>query len=209
MRHPTRSALTVLALLAVLSPKPAAARDERPKEPSQPELARELREMVKVDQDARQEVIRSAPAGKPAGPALVEKLTAIDQKNTARLKEIVDQHGWPGKSLVGAAGAQDAWLLVQHADRDPAFQKRCLELMTPLVAQGEVSAVNVAYLTDRVRVAEGKPQVYGTQFRQADGKMEPSPIEDEARVDERRKSVGLPPLAQYRKQLEEVYRKKP
>ena len=148
-------------------------------------------------------------AGRPADAALGDKLEAIDRKNTARLKEIVDQHGWPGKSLVGAAGAQDAWLLVQHADRDPAFQKRCLELMTPLVAQGEVSAVNVAYLTDRVRVAEGKPQVYGTQFRQADGKMEPSPIEDEARVDERRKSVGLPPLAQYRKQLEEVYRKKP
>ena len=34
-------------------------------------------------------------------------------------------------------------------------------------------------------------------------------LEDEARVDERRKSVGLPPLAEYRKQLEEVYRKKP
>jgi hypothetical protein len=209
MHHPTRSALTVLALLAVLTPTPSAAGDDPPKEPSQPELARELRDMVKVDQDARQELIRSTTPGQPVAPAIVEKLTAIDRKNTARLKEIVDKHGWPGKSLVGTAGAQDAWLLVQHADRDPAFQKRCLELMAPLVARGEVSAINVAYLTDRVRVADGKPQVYGTQFRQVDGKMEPSPIEDEARVDERRKSVGLPPLAEYRKQLEEVYRKKP
>jgi hypothetical protein len=207
MRHPTRSALAALALLTALAPTPSAARNEPPKEPSHPELARELRDMVKVDQDARQELIKVAPAGKPADPALIEKLTAIDRKNTARMKEIVDKHGWPGKSLVGATGAQDAWLLVQHADRDPAFQKRCLELMTPLVATGEVSGVNVAYLTDRVRVADGKPQVYGTQFRQVDGKMEPSPIEDEARVDERRKSVGLPTLAEYRKQIEAMYKK--
>src|SRR4051794_19546723 len=142
MRHPTRFARTVLALLVVLCATPLPAGDDPPKEPSQPELARELRDMVKVDQEARQELIRSATPGQPVAPAIVEKLTAIDHKNTARLKEIVDKHGWPGKSLVGTAGAQDAWLLVQHADRDPAFQKRCLELMTPLVAKGEVSGIN-------------------------------------------------------------------
>jgi hypothetical protein len=209
MRYATRFALAFLALPAILAPTPSAAHDDPPKQPSQPELARELRAMVKVDQDGRQELIRVTATGKTPDAALMDRLTAIDQKNTARLKEIVDKHGWPGQSLVGAAGARDAWLLVQHADRDPTFQKRCLELMTPLVAKGEVSGTDLAYLTDRVRVAEGKPQVYGTQFREVNGKMEPLPIEDEARVDERRRAIKLPPLAEYRKQLEELYGKKP
>ena len=76
-----------------------------------------------------------------------------------------------------------------------------LELMKPLVDSGEVSAVNVAYLTDRVRMHEGKPQVYGTQFRRSNGHWEPYPIEDPDRVDERRAALGLPTLAEYKKQL--------
>ncbi len=56
----------------------------------------------------------------------------------------------------------------------------------------------MAYLTDRVRVAEKQKQVYGTQFQEVDGKLEPDPIEDEVRVDTRRQAVGLPPLAKYR-----------
>jgi hypothetical protein len=61
-------------------------------------------------------------------------------KNTARLKEVVAKHGWPGKSLVGEDGAFAAWLLVQHADADAAFQKQRLELMKPLLEKGEVPA---------------------------------------------------------------------
>jgi len=39
--------------------------------------------------------------------------------------------------------------------------------------------------------------------------MEPYPIKDEADVDQRRKEVGLPPLAEYRKLIEEMYKPKP
>ena len=38
--------------------------------------------------------------------------------------------------------------------------------------------------------------------------MEPYPIEDEANVDQRRKEVGLPPLAEYRKMIEGLYKPK-
>jgi hypothetical protein len=55
-------------------------------------------------------------------------------------------------------------------------------------------------------VGENEKQVYGTQFREVNGKMEPFPIEDEANVDERRKEVGLPPLAEYRKMIEQLYK---
>jgi hypothetical protein len=110
---------------------------------------------------------------------------------------------------VGADGAHAAWLLAQHADRDRPFQKRCLGLLQKAVKAGEASGQDLAYLTDRVRVGEGKKQRYGTQFRTVNGKMEPYPIEDEASVDRRRKEVGLGTLAEYRKILEEAYRRKP
>jgi hypothetical protein len=129
----------------------------------------------------------------------------VDRQNTAWMKEIVRQYGWPGKTLVGREAAHAAWLLVQHADQDLAFQKRCLPLITEAARSGEVPAEHMAYLTDRVRVAEKRKQVYGTQFREVDGHMEPQPIEDEPTVDRRRQEVGLSPLAEYRKSIEAMY----
>jgi hypothetical protein len=60
-------------------------------------------------------------------------------------------------------------------------------------------------LTDRVLLAEGKKQVYGTQFTLVNGKCKPRPLEDEANVDQRRKEVGLRPLAEYFKEAERFY----
>ena len=104
--------------------------------------------------------------------------------------------------MVGDDGAQAAWLLVQHADGDVAFQRRCLSLMEALVDTGAVFAGNVAYLTDRVLVNEGKPQIYATQFRTVDGKSEPLPMIEPDRVDQRRATMGLQPLNEYRKLME-------
>ena len=57
-------------------------------------------------------------------------------------------------------------------------------------------------------MSEGNPQVYGTQFREANGEMAPFPIEDEQHVDERRAKVGLQPLAEYKKLIDQFYKPK-
>ena len=105
---------------------------------------------------------------------------------------------------MGDDGANAAWLLVQHADADPKFQRRCLDLMTQLPGD-QVPKTKVAYLTDRVLLAEGKKQIYGTQFTQQDGKWAPRPLEDEKNVEQRRAEAGLPPLDEYIRQLEKTY----
>ncbi|GEM_PF-522232 len=158
-------------------------------------LRLELLQMQKEDQTAR---IKAETAH--GDHALFAEVERIDAKNTARMKEIVKQHGWPGKRLVGTDGATAAWLLVQHADKDPVFQKHCLELMKA-APKGEIRMHDIAYLTDRVLVNEGKKQIYGTQFIFKNGKPVPQPIEDEANVDKRRKEAGLPPLAEAMKWL--------
>ncbi len=161
--------------------------------------------MVSADQDARKAAIASKFEDKKA----IEAMQAIDRKNTTRLKAIVEEKGWPGKSLVGEDGAHEAWLLVQHADLDRPFQKKCLDLLKEAVAKEEAKGSDLAYLTDRVLVAEGKKQRYGTQFVGQGDAMKPSPIEDEANVDQRRKEVGLGTMAEYRERLRQVYRADP
>lgn len=128
--------------------------------------------------------------------ALWDSVRQIDEDNTAWLKEQVRQHGWPAYSDVGKEAGDAAWLLVQHADLDPAFQRRCLDLMSQL-PRDEISLQSMAYLTDRVLIAEGKNQVYGTQLVQRAGEWVPATLDDPARVDELRADVGLPPLADY------------
>jgi hypothetical protein len=96
---------------------------------------------------------------------------------------------------VVAASSKTAWAIAQHADHDPAFQARCLEFMRAAVNADEASAARLAYLEDRVRVAYGCPQLYGTQEIQLPGRdWELLPVEEPARLNERRAAVGLPEL---------------
>ncbi|QCW52042.1 hypothetical protein FE634_19450 [Nocardioides dongxiaopingii] len=123
----------------------------------------------------------------------------------ARLAEIFAEHGWPGFDLVGRDGGDAAWAVAQHADLDPAFQARALELLRDAVAAGQASPGNLAYLEDRVAVSEGRPQAYGTQIRCGDdGPVPATPIEDRDGVEQRRSDAGLDPLADYLVEMEEL-----
>lgn len=121
----------------------------------------------------------------------------VDKRNTKRMKAIVAKYGWPTKRMVGGDGARAAWLLVQHADHAVAFQRQCLTRLLKHKDTGQVSDQDIAYLTDRVRVNEGKPQTYGTQFHVFEGVRQPRPIHDPDDVEKRRKSMGLPTLKEY------------
>lgn len=156
-------------------------------------LRQELLQMRDADQRVRTAAFRATN---------FHAVLAVDSRHLARLKQIVDEHGWPGKSLVGEDGANAAWLLVQHATQDPSFMKRCRSLMERAVKRGEASAADYAYLVDRVRLQEGKPQLYGTQFIQdSKGRLVLQPLKDAEDVDERRREMGLMPLAQYEAEL--------
>ncbi|MDB5343810.1 MAG: hypothetical protein JWP89_2187 [Schlesneria sp.] len=135
--------------------------------------------------------------------ALKLRLEDADSHNVIWLKEIVTKHG-PSKSLVGGQGAKDAWILVQHADTDRDFQQKCLDQMKTL-SKDEVDPRDTAYLTDRVLVGTGKRQLYGTQVIFKDGRFVPNPIENLDQVDERRKAIGMEPLQEYLKFVEQAY----
>jgi hypothetical protein len=101
--------------------------------------------------------------------------------------------------MVGEEAAKDAWLLAQHADSDKAFQLKVLALMEPLVQQHQASPKDYAYLYDRTHY----PQRYGTQGTCVSRtEWQPFEIDDIAHVEERRRALKMPPLADYVKMFD-------
>ncbi|MCT9089855.1 type 2 lanthipeptide synthetase LanM [Streptomyces sp. ASQP_92] len=136
---------------------------------------------------------------------LERKLRKLTDTGADWLDGVIAEHGWPGRRLVGAEAAAVASRLVQHLVDRTDFQRRCLRLVERAAAEGDVPWREVAYLTDALRWAEGREQVYGTKFRSVAGELVPCPIEDAPRVDQRRAGVGLGPLNAYAQRLREHF----
>lgn len=125
------------------------------------------------------------------------EMCAVDRDNTAWLKVEIARRGWPRISSDGGVADRQAWLLVQHADHDPAWQTQVLRLLDELKDEGETNPKTYAYLFDRVAMKHGGPQRYGTQGH-CTGAGAWRPFDDEpGDLDARRKSVGLPSEADY------------
>lgn len=128
------------------------------------------------------------------------------QTRTDRLREIIDEFGWPTITLVGKDGEDAAWAIAQHSDLDESgFQEFALEHLREAAEAGHASLGNLAYLQDRVLVGKGQPQVWGTQMGCGpDGPVPATPIIDEATLDERRAAAGLDPFEEYLAEMAEV-----
>ncbi len=162
-------------------------------EPDLAAIAAELAAMAEDDQRVRAELAADGSLYNGYHPVM----EAVHRRNAARLEEIVARIGWPGHPLVGRHAAWAAWLILQHAIGDPGLQRRGLGWLREAAERGDVPAVEVAMLEDRIAVFEGRPQRYATQFDPDDqGRLVPYPVADPAGVDDRRVAVGLPPLAE-------------
>lgn len=56
--------------------------------------------------------------------------------------------------------------------------------------------------TDRVNKNDGRPQIYGTQWVQDEGKFLLYPVEDIEHLDERRSEMGLSTFEEYKRQFQ-------
>ncbi|MEO6688498.1 MAG: DUF6624 domain-containing protein [Dokdonella sp.] len=173
-------------------PKPLLPAIAQPP-PSDPQLRETLLLMQASDQAARAAVMQRADPGNE----IVWHLMDVDADNLIALRVIFAIGGVPTRTQVGDDGAAAAWLLLQHADADQILQAGALDIMTMRAATDESNGVGIAMLTDRVLLAQGKPQRYGSQFLIKDGDETLRPTEDMAGLDRRREAMGLAPLADY------------
>lgn len=137
--------------------------------------------------------------------AVLVRMNRIDCDNTAWLQHQLEDIRWFDIPTYGAEADNAAWLIAQHADYSPAFQNAVLTRLRSL-PEGHTSPRRIAYLSDRVSVALGQPQRYGTQMECLDGAFVPRVgLEDEADIDARRAAAGLEPLAEYSAAMASIY----
>jgi hypothetical protein len=196
----------ILALCWTFLITGVASAQKKEKEPEQPQiinpaLRAELLDRFEQDQNIRSELMKKGL--KDPDPVLLKKMQDIDDANTDRMVDIINQYGWPGPALIGKDGAEAAFVLVQHADLE--FQENVLPFIKRAYLDRELPGQDYALLVDRILIGKKKPQRYGTQVHFNGKEPEPDTIEDPANVDKRRAVLGLPPLADYLKDLKKQY----
>jgi hypothetical protein len=162
-------------------------------------VGEELFRLTRLDQFGRtsmgtvQERYGTDPARADALAKIWEYVNPADVANTARVRDLLTSRDWFDDDRDGDGAEFNAWLIVQHSDRNPAFQREVLDRLERLLPTGRVSRRHYAYLWDRVAAAEGRLQRYGTQYTCKDRVFVLSPTEDPKGLDARRKLMGLEP----------------
>ncbi|WP_160139717.1 DUF6624 domain-containing protein [Chryseobacterium sp. c4a] len=119
-----------------------------------------------------------------------QEMERVHRANAQRLREIINEIGFPTLSKVGAKASDAAWLIIQHSIGEPEFMKECYKMME--ANSHDIHLKNKAYLYDRIQVFQGKPQKYGTQL--IAGGI-PYPVEDKESLNNEREKMNLPPLS--------------
>jgi hypothetical protein len=169
---------------------------------SDPKLQVELLVMEKADQDARNQCTNGTADEQIRCLAEISK--TIDEPNTQRLTQIFDEFGFPDTTKVGKDGMQAFMVLLQHAPSD-SLRVRSLKPITKAFKNKEMPPMAYANFVDRLRLHQGKKQLYGTGFELKNGRMELSPTEDVRNLEKRRAKIGLPPMSEAIKMMKEIY----
>ena len=134
---------------------------------------------------------------------LVEEEERTDSLNRVVVDSLL-QNGWP--EGLSEQSNQTIWLIIDHGDVE--YQERYLPLIEQQAMRGIISLADYATLSDRVNVRRQRPQRYGTQtgYTQRDGETFTYvyPIEDIAKLDSLRLSVGLDSMHIYLRQVSET-----
>ncbi len=139
--------------------------------------------------------------------SLINK-TATLERHTGILKKIVQKYGYPTVDLVGKESANNFFLMVQHSDSDIGFQSKMLLIIEEEVNKGNIEGRAYAFLTDRVLLAKGKPQLYGTQLDyDKKGNAFSKNLDASEDCDARREKYGLEPLDEYLTFSTELHKK--
>lgn len=115
----------------------------------------------------------------------------VDRAHLDRLLAMLPPEGWFSFSAYGREAATAAFHIVQHGD--VATMKSLLPALEAMAKRGEADRWSFAAMYDRVQVAEGRPQRFGTQFRCVDHRPQPYPLEDASRVEGLRAEMDVKP----------------
>ena len=153
-----------------------------------PKIAKLIIKLKDADLRLREKLIKE----KKLSEGYNNEMETLHIKNAEKLNEIIDEIGFPTLEKVGIEAIESAWLIIQHSISKPEFMKKCVKLLENEAIENKVYEKNLASLTDRINVLEGKPQLYGTQFDwDKNGELSPNEYDDLLQVNVRRLKIGL------------------
>lgn len=125
-----------------------------------------------------------------------------DSSNFLRIKIIINQYGYPGKSLVGSPTNEVAFFVIQkylnsHPDELPVY----LAILKNAADSNDLPFNLYANILDKSLLEQGQERIYGTQTMAVCYSLGNSglngikwvvwPIKDAETVNERRKNIGI------------------
>jgi hypothetical protein len=165
-------------------------------------IQKEIARRMKQEQDVRfkaMEADKNSPTGFDETAALA--MVAIDQENTNRLVELIQDVGWLSKARFGGETRLGAFLIVQHSG-SIRLMRTVLPLFEEEAKKNPELGQSYALLYDRVQIILGRKQRYGSQaLPNPDDTQTIGRLENRARVNEWRKKMGMEPLEVYAKEL--------
>jgi len=152
---------------------------------------------------ARDQQLRDAwdQAGTGADSVEAKAADADDAKNAVFVAQVLKEHGFPDAQMVGRKGVMEFFILVQHS-HSPELMRNALGKARTLMLRGEMARHHYALMIDRLRMFQGKEQIYGSQFMEDGGKVTPYPIQNRASLDRKREVMEMEPFDSYQRSMQ-------
>lgn len=159
-------------------------------------------------QQALVDMMKGATAGAGDFQTRIAQLQDLKQKHARVMHDLIDEHGWFDATRVGRTVTEAAFHIVKNAEHDSNLQRTVLSCIKD-VRDGRpeddeyhtFQGRQIALLTDTIRKANGRRQLYGTNVSIEDGEVTVPPIEAPEQLDARRAELGLPPHETYLDQI--------
>ena len=122
-----------------------------------------------------------------------KKQKVLDSLNLVSLEEIMKEHGYPNRTMVGVQYQSHLFYVIQHSNLPT--MKKYLPLIKGQVESNMTASHLYPLLYDRIQLLEGNPQKFGTQsiFKES-GNKQIYKLENKELVNEFRSEYGLQPL---------------
>jgi VWFA-related protein len=135
-----------------------------------------------------------------------EKSQALKRSITDRMCSILNSTSWPVKSKVGPE-ATSVWMNLVRTHFSFGFQRVLVPIISAGVDKDEIDKdFELAALIDRLRLAAGGPQLFGTQAAAQNGFLVLWPLQSEDKVDAFRADYHMGSLRDQIRAMQEAYK---
>lgn len=121
------------------------------------------------------------------GTDFFAKQTVLDKQNIELLNQIIEERGYPGKSLVGELNKDVAWSIIMHSNSIESH----IEKVKLAAEKNELTYTKAAEMEDLYLMNKGEEQIYGTQTAYIKNEVRIWPIKDVEGVNIIRKDAGF------------------